>query len=434
MIKRLLIIAFVTGLGHLTTLFSLKYITKLAPNNVIAIIGEIDTLSLLIVAIIAFGLQLSTTREVSLTENWKQELEEAQSARLTLSLMLMLLAITGYFYSKNYLFLISPIIALNADYALYGRGKAVMGSFVSLLRVIIPALTLIICSIYFINNIVLIFALSIFVAYLIAGIVVSKSLNIPFFVKPKFQNLKKYLSSLNIGIASISFFFVGIGILNALSYFYDEETVAVGYIALKIYMIFKGVKRIIVQSFFRELKEKNASLRVDFFSIVAGMIFLFSLLFFPKTVITLLSDSKYLDYTLTFLILGIAGFVSSFTSSTGTLLLLNRQDKQYSAILVAAALVSILSGLAFWFLIGSEPYLIATSVLLGEITISIFNVVALKENKFISSRMKLSLPLLLLAIAFAGFSYFLGQELLSLFLSLLIFGLGTLVFFKIKFN
>lgn len=397
-------------------------------------IGEIDTLSLLIVAMIAFGLQLSTTREVAISENWKQELEEAQSARLTLSLILTLFGITGYFYSKNYLFFISPIIALNADYALYGSGKAVMGSFVSLLRVLIPSLTLIICSIYFINDILLLFAFSISIAYLIAGIVVSKSLNTPFFVKPRLRNLTKYLSSLNIGIASISFFFVGIGILNALSYFYDDETIAVAYIALKLYMIYKGVKRMIVQSFFRELKDKNATLKIDFFCIVAGIVFLFSLLFFPKTVITLLSDSKYLEYTLTFLILGIAGFVSSFTSSTGTLLLLNRQDKQYSVILVAAALVSILSGLFFWFFIGSQPYLIALSVLLGEITISIFNVVALKERNFILSRIKLSFPLLLIATVFTGFSYFLGEEILYLSLSVLVFGLGTLLFFNRKFN
>ena len=149
MIKRLTIIAILTGIGHLTTLLSLKFIAVYINNDTIALIGELDSLSLLIVSIVAFGLQLSATREIAIAEDWKKEYITTQSARLTLSLGLFLLGFTGFVLSKNYLFFMAPIIALNADYALYGRGKPITGAFVALTRILTPSIALVIGSLFF---------------------------------------------------------------------------------------------------------------------------------------------------------------------------------------------------------------------------------------------------------------------------------------------
>ncbi|MEB8346289.1 hypothetical protein OO010_09545 [Flavobacteriaceae bacterium KMM 6898] len=431
MIKRLVIIAFLTGFGHITTLLSLKYISKFVENDTIAIIGEIDSLILLIVAIIAFGLQLSSTRDIALIEDWKTELQEAQKARFTLSLILIGFGITGFMFTKNYLFFTAPIIALNADYALYGRGKPIMGGFVALIRVLTPSLALVIASVYFKSDIVILFVGSLVLAYLITGIIVSKSLGVKYLVKPELKSLKKYLGNINIGVASFSLFFIGIGILNVLSYFYSSQTIAISYIALKLYMIFKGVRRIIVQSFFQELKEKMVSLKVDYFSMIAGVIFLNSIIFFPNILIPLLFDDKFEKYTTTFIILGIAGFLSSITTSTGTLLLLNRQDKQYSKILISAAIISIVSGIIFYFFIGEEPFLIALAILIGELIISVFNVRALKEINFIKNRIKVIFPILVFSVIFIPIKLYNLQDVLTLSISFIFYIIAILIYTKL---
>lgn len=429
MIKRLAIIALVTGIGHLTTLFSLKYIAKFIDEETIAFIGEIDSLTLLMVSIIAFGLQLSSTRNIAIQANWKEELYETQSARLTLAIILMVFAVLGFMYTKNYMFLIAPVISLNADYALYGRGKPIQGAFIAFVRIMIPSIVLIIASLFFREQIALLFSISLLVTYFIAGILVSMVLKIPYLVTPKFKNLKKYIENFTIGIASFALFFVGIGIINIMSYFYTSEAIAVVYIALKLYMIFKGVRRIITQSFFKELRALEVALKVDFLAVVAGLVFLLSIVVYPEILISLLFEPKYLAYTTTFAILGIAGFISSFTTSSGTRLLLKKQDSAYSRNLIVAALIAIVSGVVFWFVFGNEPYLIAISVLLGEISISLLNVRSLKEKGYILKRIKLTGIPIFLALIFLLLEFTMGQNLGSFSVSVISFGILTLLYF-----
>ena len=427
MIKRLVIIAFVTGAGHLANLFSLKYITKLIDKTTIAFIGEIDALTLLIVSIIAFGLQLSSTRNIAIQDNWKQELYETQSARLTLGLILTIFGVSGFLFTKNYMFFIAPVISLNADYALYGRGKPIAGAVVAFVRIMIPSLVLIMASIYFKKQIALLFSLSILVSYILVGILVSSVLKTPYFVTPGLKNLKKYIDNFTIGIASFALFFVGIGIINIMSYFYTNEAIAIIYIALKLYMIFKGVRRIITQSFFKELQAVDMALKVDFLAIVAGLVFLLSIVVYPQVLISLLFEEKYIAYTTTFIILGIAGFISSFTTSAGTRLLLKKQDSAFSRNLIIAAIIAIISGMFLCIVFGSKPYLIAFSVLLGEITISFLNIRSLDEKRYILKRVKETAVLIIPSLIFISLAYILGQKLYVFAIALATLGAWVLI-------
>lgn len=429
MIKRLSIITLIIGAAHITTVVSLKILSKNANNNIIASIGELDSLNLLIVSIIAFGLQLSTTRELAILDNWKSRYYSTQSARLSLSLILLLFSLTGFYVTKNYLFCMAPIIALNADYALYGLGKPVAAAIVAFIRTLIPSITIIIFSFYSTSHLILTYTISLFVAYLIAGVCVSRLLKVSYFVMPRFKQLVDYVNSLKIGIASFALFFVGIGIINILSYFNDNETIAVAYIALKVYMIFKGIRRIIVQSFFKELQDSNIALKVDLFASVAGVAFLATVTFFPTVLIELLFDEKYSSYTKTFLILGIAGFLSSFTTSSGTSMLLQKKDKEYSRNLIIAAIVAIVSGILFYYLIDDEPHLIALAVLLGEITISLLNVISLKQELYIISRAEQIAPVISMSLVFGLGYYIFSNPLVGMVFSVFLF--GTLVFIYI---
>ena len=115
MMKRLFWVALFTGTGHLGNLISLKFLKNYANDSTIAFIGELDSLTLLIVSITAFGLQLSSTREIAIRDNdWQEVYYSTQSARLTIAMLLMFLGLSGFLYTKNYLFFIAPIIALNA--------------------------------------------------------------------------------------------------------------------------------------------------------------------------------------------------------------------------------------------------------------------------------------------------------------------------------
>jgi len=431
MIKRLFIVAILTGTGHFVNLISLKFITNHANEATIAFIGELDSLTLLMVSIIAFGLQLSSTRELAiLDKDWQEVYYTTQSARFTLSLFLMLLGGTGFIYTKNYLFFIAPVIALNADYALYGRGKPVLGAMVAFIRVFVPSITIIISSVYFINELPLLFCLSIVISYFLVGFVVSKILLVNYFVKPSLKSLLKYVKNVKIGLANVAYFFIGVGILNILSYFNSNQAISIAYMALKLYMIFIGVRRIIVQSFFKEIKEMRESLKVDYLSMIAGVMFLSFFLFYPKLVITMLFDDSYTAYQTTFIILGCAGFVSSITSSSGARLLLKNKDKQFSYNFIIAAVVTIVSGICFSLFMVDTPSLIALAILLGEITVSILNILSLNEKGYLINRLKLIYPVVLIAFLFFVIKYCFNENIWTFSYSILLFSLLVSLYSK----
>jgi len=427
--KRLFWVAALTGTGHLANLISLKFISNYSSQSVIAFIGELDSLALLIVSITAFGLQLSSTREIAIRDNdWQKVYYSAQSARLTMGILLMILGLSGFLYTKNYMFFIAPIIALNADYALYGRGKPISGAIVAFIRITIPSITVILSSVYFIELLPLLFSISILLAYFTAGFIVSKILNVNYLVKPKFKSLLEYVKNIKIGLANLAYFFVGIGILNILSYINSEETVSIAYMALKLYMIFIGVRRIIVQSFFKEIKELKESLKVDYLSMVAGTMFLSLFLFYPKTTISLLFDDSYTEYSLTFVILGVAGFISSITSSSGARLLLQNKDKQFSANFIVAAIVTICSGVCFSFFIADTPSLVVLACLLGEITISILNISSLNEKNFLMDRFKIIYPVILMALVFYAIKLGFNENIWNFMGSMSLFCLFSIIY------
>ncbi len=399
MIKKLIPIVLFTGVGHLLALISLKLLTKNVGQNEIAFIGEIDAITILILTIISFGLQLATTRDLAILDDWKAEYKSTQSARLMLSLLLIFIGFSGFYITKNLLYFIAPVFALNADYALYGRSKPIKGSIVALIRIAIPSLTLIISSFFFQETIIILYTLSILVSYFLTGVLVSRILKVPYFIKPKLKNLNKYYKNLNIGIAGISLYFVGIGIISVMPYFNSVNTIAVSYVALKLYMIFKGVNRIIIQTFFKELLSLEVSIKVDFLSSVVGLYFLNCVWFFPKITIPLLFDTSYIFYSITFIILGVSSVISSFTSSAGTRLLLQKKDKEYTIINVIAALITIISAILLFYTFGDKPYLIVFSVLLGELATSVLSVIILNEKGYVLKRITIILPIIVIMVA-----------------------------------
>lgn len=434
MIKRLIIVGAFTGIAHLTNIFILKYLATNISKETISAIGEIDSLVILIVSIISFGLQLSATRKIALLEDWKDEYYDTQSARLTLSLFLVLFGLSGFLITKNILFLFSPIFGLNGDYALYGRGKPQLGAFVSLLRVIIPAGSLLLVSLYWNEYLIPVYIISILFSYFLAGIIVSKSLQVSYFIKPGIKNIKKYWLHFGLGVSSVLFLFIGVSLINVISLFYTASSIAVIYIILKFYMIFKGVRQIIVQSFYKELTQEKTAFQVDQLASIGGLVLFVSLAFFLKVIAPIFFSSDFVNYSTTFLIIGLAGFVSSFTTSTGARLLLVHKDKEYTRNIIIAASITIVSSIVLFYIIGNEVYLVAVSILFGELLLSILNIISIREKMFLIKRLRAILPYSLIAVLFVIINLFINESKLIYITFLLVLGATVLLFSRKKLN
>ncbi len=434
MIKRLAVVAFLTGLGHLVNILILKYLSNNISFEAISVIGEIDSLVILMISMIAFGLQLSTTRRLATMEDWKTEYYDSQSARLTLSIFLVLLGITGFLITKNFLFLFAPVFALNADFALYGRGMPKLGALLALIRILIPAFCLLFFSIYFIDYLIIAYVVSIIAAYFIVGLLVSKALKVAYFVRPRLKNLKKYVEHIDIGISTILFSFIGLGLVYVVSYFYSNETVAVIYLILKLYMIFKGVRQIIVQSFIMELLKEKVALKVDFIAIVAGLVLFISLGFYTEITVPLFFSEAYQIYYKSFLFIALAGLVSSMTTSSGVILLLRNKDYVYSKIIIIAGAATICCSIAFYYLFGDAPHWIALSVLIGETILTGLYFYELKDKNFMSERFKLIYPLLAVTLGIIIFSYLMEVNLITYIVLMASFSLFALVYSRRKIN
>jgi O-antigen/teichoic acid export membrane protein len=87
MLNRIFIIAFLTGIGQILSVFVIKSFPYFFSDIEIASIAQIDALIFFMVNVIALGLQSSAMRNIAVSKDWKSEFQQTQSARLSLSFM-----------------------------------------------------------------------------------------------------------------------------------------------------------------------------------------------------------------------------------------------------------------------------------------------------------------------------------------------------------
>src|SRR5258707_15867953 len=102
MLKRLALVALFTGSAQMATLLALKYLAGSMDAGELKTLGEVDSLINLIINVIGLGLLMSSVRNIAISSDWGTEIDRSQGARLTLSLLLMPLAIWGL-YNHNYI-------------------------------------------------------------------------------------------------------------------------------------------------------------------------------------------------------------------------------------------------------------------------------------------------------------------------------------------
>jgi O-antigen/teichoic acid export membrane protein len=352
MIKRISTIALLTGAGQLLSIFALKYISQHGTAEELKSMGEADSLIQFLISLIAAGLQSVAMRNIALSTDWRQEYLDTQSARVSFGILLAAISALVIVKHNYALFLIAPLFALSGDYALYGLGHPVVGASVALLRVAIPYSLVILAARYWPAELVPVYVGAVVVVYAITNLFISYYLKTSYFIRPRFGKLVLYLSSLPLGIVNLSIYFLGLGLLLIIPYFYDNHVVAVAFVGLKVYVIYKGVLRIVHQAFLKDMIRDSVQFQVDQLSILLGICLAGSAIIFPASFTSLLFGGKYAGDTLFFQLMAIAALIYSLFLSMSTNVMLQRKDKKYAAISAGAVLIT---GLTVVLMSGIRP-------------------------------------------------------------------------------
>lgn len=376
MFKKLSIVALFTGVSQLIALVAIGFAARVFDASIIGRIGTIESSVLLIISIISFGLQLATNRNIAIHKNWLLYFEQGQKASVTMSVLLLPAGCLYWFTGDMpyLLFFISPIIALNGDYALYGRGFSEYGSGISLFRVLIPSTTLIICSMVHSQHIVSFYTVGMISGIFMAGYLSSLKLNTRYFFFPKIQSLKYYFDSFKLGLGSVSLTIMGSGLILISNHFYELNEVGEAYLVIKLFIIYKGVRRIIIQTFFSELKESSNALFVDRLNIIIGMFGGAIFIFFPTLVINVFYGEPSCGLTGLATVVKLAGIAilfSSMTSVAETIVMLKKMDTAYFVSTISSMTVAVLTlTVSSIFLHSSTGILLG--VVVGEVSLFLF--------------------------------------------------------------
>ena len=435
MIKKIFVVAFLTGFAQFISLISVSFLKSLN-QSLVYDIGNYESLVVIFTALIALGLQVVTVRDIALSDKWKQILIKSQRDRLSLSFIILLCAIAFDVFFKSLdpetllFYIVIPLIALNADYSFYGKGEPERGSLLSFLRVGLLSVFIILSVIFENPYIKITYVVTVLITYFIVGMLSSHFNDQSYLVTPSKDFYKSYVNSLNVGLASFALVFFGLGIISFASYFYTETAVANTYLLLKIYVFYVGIKRLLVQILFKELRDDNLVLLVDKIGIIIAITFISVLVYYPEFSIKFFTKD-YVNSSHNLLYLLPAIFFTSL-SYTGSLdLLLKNKDKIYSFGFILGACIVLALVFVFSFVDSSKEIFIYMAISIGELIVILIHGWGINKLKFFMVRLPYALVSACLIFVLNYGLLLLGSKIISLILFLLIIG-GWLLFHFLK--
>lgn len=341
MIKKIALLFIITGAGHGFSILALKFIAERGSATQLADIGEVESLIQFMIGLIGFGMQTDAIRNIALDQDWKQKLKSSQTARITLSIVLMLLSFFSYSNEMYLCFIVAPLLASNCDYALYARGFSITGAIVAFSRVFVPLLLGILFVYYWPQYILLSYLTSTIAIYLITNIFISFYLRIPVVNAPSISSLKLYWQAFPLGIITLCYFFFGLGLQLFAQLFFTKEELVLSFLGLKFYLIYRGALRVILQAFVSRMTDVAVCLSIDQISIILGLSFVGSVAIFPDTFISFFFGIQYKEQQSFFIFLALSALVFSICVSLWASALLERKDVIFMKIAIAAVCVSI---------------------------------------------------------------------------------------------
>lgn len=372
MLKRLLFISIILGLGQSFIIIFLKSISLFLSVDVFSEFGQVESNFQFLIILMAAGILSDAIRKLAQITDWESEYLKYQSARFYCSLLIFPLSLL-FFVNKSFLiFLIAPIIGLSGEYAFYGLGKPILGALIALIRIVIPySISLFIAKFiphYFLEA----FILLLFLTYFLTGLLIARLLKTQYLVKPSFKAFRLYFISLNLGLINIFLYVQGLGMMIFIPLLFSKnfQVISIAFIGLKFYAIFKGVIRIIHQALVREMIKLEECLIVDKISMIIGFTFLAAILIFPISTVTLLFGDTFIYAVPFFQIIAFSFLIFSFCYSLVTNSVLKNFDKKLLIVCIVSAFLCVSSLFLFSKML-TEIYAIGVSLLISEVSLSI---------------------------------------------------------------
>jgi len=417
MLKRIFTIALITGAGQLFVVFALKYISQNSSPEQVKAIGQIDSLVLFIMNVIGLGLQSAAIRDLALTSDWQPEYRQTQSARATMGFLLTVVAILAFVNPYYIIFLAAPIFGWSGDYALYARGYPIAGSVIAFIRLLIPFSCLMLAVYYQSEWLPMIYIASLIIIYILSNFIISLILKTQYFFLPVIKSLRLYIESFYLGVVILSLYFIGLGLMLVLPYFYEDPVVAIAFLGLKFYVIFKGVLRIIHQAFIKEMADYEVCFKVDQIAGFIGMSFVFFISCFPSTFIGLFFGEKFFQYKGYFILVAIGAFIYSLFSSLIIKAMLEKKDRSYAFTCFFSALFTLLVSIFFSFFNQTVVY-VGISLILGELFFASGMLMLMYRPGFLKERLLFIAKNMFFFLIPLGVKFFFGDELIPFILSL----------------
>ncbi|WP_100610473.1 hypothetical protein [Confluentibacter lentus] len=368
MVKKIFLVFNFSILTQLISIFAISYITKKnVSNDFIEKIALLESGFYVITSILAFGILQIATRDISINSNWQSIVAKTQNIRISFGLILSVIGVLCYFLTGNNVFLLllmAPLISYNVNYALYAKGLSIYATIASCLRILIPSITLLIFGFfnYFSETYyTVIFAFSILISGYLTYVFLK--INYKFVFKQNFY--KKYISRFKIGLTDIAIVFLESGILFFAAFFYDKYSIANSYLILKIYILIKGVQRLVFQIFYNELTDEIKVRVLNKIIFVIGFVFFITSTFYGKEFLSLMFSNVDNYLIINFKILGFSILLASIILASMARSLVLKKDKIYFESYILSLISAFLCMLILSFTEFSKIG-IAISLLIGE--------------------------------------------------------------------
>lgn len=428
MIYRIGLLFLLTGAAHLFAIFSLKFIAGQGDLAGVAGIGKVEALLQFLISFVGFGMQTEGLRTLAFSPDWKSKLDDIQTARVTLSWLLVVGVLGVLQDSVFWCFLAAPVLASSCDYGLYARGMSAFAGVIALVRVVLPLGTAMGAAVSYPGLAPESFLASFVLVYLMTNLVISRQLGARVWWPARLSSLRLYLKTIPVGVINLGYYFFGLGILFMAEFLFVEAELAVVYMALKLYVVYRGALRVIQQAFVNQMNNPEVGLRADQISMVIGLGLLGSTVFFPESFISLLFGRQFVSHAPLFVGLGAAALVAGVFNSIPVSILLRNQDiplMRWIIASVATAVLALVTG--YWFY--PQPLIVMVALLFGELVLAAGLARLIDDLPGIRKRLlylaRISVALLVPALARVLFS----DLLITYLFSFLLMG-GLILFFN----
>lgn len=345
--NKLIFVFFLTGIGQLSIfMFSVVSVNNL-DSTLLKDIGLVDNAYLIISSVISIGITQYYAKDIANESTWLESYNKSLSFRLVLSCIVFMVGLVHLLITGNtvqLILLFAPIIAINGDYALYMRGKTIQAAFSSFIRNTFPYIILSILIALGLAVDVIVYVLIVGLFLIVASLLVNRYLIFSFYKNFNFKIEWNRLGKIiQVGIGTSVFNVIKNFIFIICAAYWTGIGLATIYAFLKLYLMFFGVKRMVIQTYIKEIiSDKIMSVKINYMIGIGGLSLVLLLLiggpfylkwFFDESKL----DIQVLHFSLLFIIV-----CNSFYSVELTRLLALGYFNLYSAITIIASSICLM--------------------------------------------------------------------------------------------